>query len=58
MGADVWRFLSGLRASQLFIIVAVLFVVDLFIPDPVPFLDEILLGVLTLLLGRWKRPAD
>ena len=54
----MWRFLSGLRSSQLFIIVAVLFVVDLFIPDPVPFLDEILLGVLTLLLGRWKRPAD
>ena len=54
----MWRFLSGLRASQLFIIVAVLFAVDLFIPDPVPFLDEILLGALTLLLGRWKRPAE
>ena len=54
----MWRFLSRLRAAQLFIIVAVLFVVDLFIPDPVLFLDEILLGVMTLLLGRWKRPAD
>jgi len=35
-----------------------LFVVDLVIPDPVPFLDEILLGVVTLLLSRWKaRPG-
>ena len=54
----MWRFLSGLRTSQLFLIAAALFVIDLFIPDPVPFLDELLLGVLTLSLARWKTPPD
>ena len=52
------RFLSGLRSSHLFLIAAALFVIDLLMPDPVLFLDELLLGVVTLLLARWKRPAD
>ena len=52
------RFLSGLRSSHLFLIVAALFLIDLVIPDPVPFLDEAFLGVVTLLLARWKRSSD
>jgi hypothetical protein len=52
----VWAFLRELRSWQLFAFAVVLFVVDLGVPDPLPFLDEILLGVVTLLLARWKRP--
>ena len=33
---------------------AALFVVDLVIPDFIPFADEILLGLGTLLLANWK----
>jgi hypothetical protein len=35
--------------------VALLFVLDLFIPDVVPFADELLLGAGTVLLGAWKK---
>ena len=30
----------------------------LFLPDPVPFVDEILFGLGTLLLANWKRRKD
>jgi hypothetical protein len=49
------RFAGGLRFPQLFWLTAILFVLDLLIPDLVPFADEILLGLATLLLGNWKR---
>ena len=50
------RFLNGLRSWQLFVLTAALFVLDLVIPDPIPFLDEALLAVLTYALARWKKP--
>lgn len=43
-----------LRHPTLFWITAVLFVIDLLVPDFVPFADEILLGLGTLLLSRWR----
>ena len=43
-----------LRYPTLFKITAALFVVTLFLPDPVPFVDEILFGLGTLLLANWK----
>ncbi|WP_066096476.1 DUF6116 family protein [Xanthomonas massiliensis] len=43
-----------LRYPTLFKITAVLFVVDIFLPDPVPFVDEITLGLITLALANWK----
>ena len=52
----MWRFLSQLRSWHLFVVAAAVFIIDLVIPDPVPFLDEVLLGIVTLLLARWKRP--
>jgi len=55
-GCDLWAFLRGLRSWQLFVLAVSLFVVDLVIPDPMSLVDEILLGVVTLLLARWKRP--
>jgi hypothetical protein len=45
----------NLRFPSLFAILALLTLVDLLIPDIIPFADEIGLGLLTLLLGSWKR---
>jgi hypothetical protein len=42
---------ARLRFPQLFALAASLFFVDLLIPDLIPFIDEILLGLMTLLLG-------
>ncbi|MBB5016235.1 DUF6116 family protein [Rehaibacterium terrae] len=53
------RFARRLRFPTLFFVTATLFVVNLFIPDPIPLIDELLLGLATLLLGslrRRKRP--
>ncbi|MFH1283778.1 MAG: DUF6116 family protein [bacterium] len=33
------------------VVFLVLFIVDVFVPDPLPFVDEILFGVLALILG-------
>ncbi|MDG2526300.1 hypothetical protein P6166_13140 [Stenotrophomonas sp. HITSZ_GD] len=43
-----------LRYPTLAKFVAALFVIDLLLPDPVPFVDEIVLGMATLLLTNWK----
>ena len=47
-----------LKYPSLFKLVAALFVIDLFVPDLVPFIDEILLGLGTLLLANWKKRKD
>ena len=53
------RFTSRLRFPQLFALTLVVFVVDLFVPDMIPFIDEVLLGLTTLLLANWKqRPKE
>lgn len=45
---------ARLSSSQIFWIVSLLFLADLAIPDPIPFVDEILLGLLTVLVARWQ----
>jgi hypothetical protein len=54
--ALILRYLSTLRFPYLLVVAATLFVVDLLVPDFVPFADEILLGLVTLILSRLKRP--
>jgi hypothetical protein len=49
------RWLEGLRFPYLLILMAILLVVSLVVPDPVPFADELLLLLGTLLLSRLKR---
>ena len=51
----VTRFAQGLRFPTLFGLVAGLFLLDLAIPDLVPFADEILLAFGTVLLGSLRR---
>ncbi len=47
-------FLGRLRFPQLFILFAIFFLADLFVPDLLPFADEIILGLLTLMTGMWR----
>ena len=50
-----------LRYPTLFKITGALFLVSVLVPDPLPFIDEIVLGLGTLLLAQWKgssRPID
>jgi hypothetical protein len=54
ISGPVARYLSGLRFPYLFAVTAVVFVVDLFIPDVIPFADEIVLGFAAALLGMWR----
>ena len=49
---------AKLRFPQLFAIAATLFFIDLLIPDLIPFIDEILLGLLTLLLGSMQTKPE
>jgi hypothetical protein len=54
------RVVPRLKYPQLFAVLTALFLIDLFVPDPIPFVDEVLLGVLTLLVGSWttRRGSD
>jgi len=58
IGRMVARFAAGLRFPTLFKLVAALFVVDMVLPDVIPFMDEILLGLGTLLLGSLRRRRE
>ncbi len=53
--AAVQRFAAGLRFPRLLLLTATLFIVNLFVPDAVPLADEIILGLLTLIMGRLKK---
>lgn len=45
---------SRLRFPTLFILVGLLFLVDLLVPDFIPFVDEIILGIVTVILGLMR----
>lgn len=47
-----------LRYPTLFKITGALFLLTLVIPDPIPLVDEVLLGLGTLLLANWKRRKE
>jgi len=50
----ITRFLSRLATPRLFLLAAALLGIDLVVPDFVPFLDEIVLAILTLIFARRK----
>ncbi|MBM4267864.1 MAG: hypothetical protein FJ144_14840 [Deltaproteobacteria bacterium] len=52
------RWLSGLRFPTLFVLFAALFAIDFVVPDVIPLVDELLLGVGTVLLGSLRRRRD
>ena len=49
------QYASRLRFPKLLALAAAVFVVDLILPDAIPFADEILLGLITLLLAMLKK---
>lgn len=52
--APLMGFLGRLSYPRLFLLTAGLFALDLVVPDFIPFIDELLLGLGTLLLANWK----
>lgn len=48
------QYASRLRHPQLFLLTLGLFALDLVVPDLIPFVDEILLGLMSVLLGTWR----
>ena len=44
----------NLRFPTLFVLFALLTLVDFVLPDPLPLVDEFGLALLTLLLGLWR----
>jgi len=53
-GGLLGRVLGRLRFPQLFAVLAGLLLLDLLVPDPIPFIDEMILAVFTLLVGMWR----
>lgn len=49
------RWAEGLRFPRLAMVTAGLFIADVLLPDFIPFIDEILLGLGALLLANIKR---
>ena len=49
------RWASGLRFPTLLAVIGSLFALDLLIPDLIPFFDEILLGLFTVMLAMFRR---
>jgi hypothetical protein len=53
--ASVLGYLESLRFPWLLLITVILFLLNLLIPDVLPFVDEILLALVAALLARFKR---
>jgi len=53
--SPVMRFLGRLRYPTLFKLALLLMTVSWLVPDPLPFVDEILTAVLALLLANWRK---
>lgn len=53
--AGLMKRLGQLRFPYLFGLTALVFIGDLLLPDLIPFADEVLLGLLTILLGAWRK---
>ena len=51
----VQSFLGNLRFPQLFLVLLALLAADFFLLDPIPFVDEAMLLVLTLMAGALKK---
>ena len=52
------RWASRLRFPYLFVLTAILFVLNLFIPDVVPMADELIMGLVAVLLANLKKKPE
>lgn len=46
---------SQLRFRNLFLLITGLFIIDLLVPDTIPMIDEIILGLIAIILANWKK---
>lgn len=53
--APILGFLSRLSFPRLFLLAASLWALDMVVPDFIPFIDELLLGIGTLLLASFRK---
>jgi len=51
-------YFNSLRSLPLFILLVVLLGVNVVVTDPLPFVDELILLMLSILVGRWKKPIS
>jgi hypothetical protein len=56
LASAIVAFASRLRFPALFALALALFALDLVVPDGLPFVDELLLGLAAVVLARWRRP--
>jgi len=49
---------NQLKYKKLFLLILSLFVIDLLVPDMIPMIDEIILGLLTIILANWKKEKE
>jgi len=54
ISALINRLIPGIRYPWLLAILTGLLAIDLVVPDPVPLLDEVVLGLLTFLAASWR----
>lgn len=48
-------YFESLRFPWLLLLTSILFLVNVFVPDAFPFIDEILLALIAIILSRLKR---
>ena len=46
---------NQLKFKNIFFLVVGLFIIDLLVPDFIPYIDEIILGLLAIILANWKK---
>jgi hypothetical protein len=52
------RWASKLRFPYMFVLTAVLFVLNLFIPDIIPMADEVIMGLVAVLLANLRKKPE
>jgi hypothetical protein len=52
------RYASRLRFPKLLVLSGLIFILDLVFPDAIPFIDEILIGLITLLLASLRKKIE
>ncbi len=55
IGKLITRMTAGMRFPTLFLVVGGLFLLNLIVPDLIPFYDEILMAMLTVLVASFRR---
>ncbi len=55
IGRLITRMTAGMRFPTLFLVVGGLFLLDLVVPDLIPFYDEILMAMLTVLIASIRK---